>query len=142
MRDNYHYALISMSSPNSSREHLHTRTVSDSTDHGKVPSVRAVEHAPPKPTGAAERQQRLAEALAVDPGVEPWSWRAVQTTLIILCACLCADDNGFDGTVMSGINSMAQFQEYFGLKSAGAKTGIIFGIYTIGSLCTALPAGI
>ncbi|KDQ11493.1 hypothetical protein BOTBODRAFT_147205 [Botryobasidium botryosum FD-172 SS1] len=89
---------------------------------------------------AAERQERLAAALAADPGVAPWSWRAIQTLLIVLCTCCCSGDSGFDGTVMGGINSMVQYQQYFGLASAGAKTGIIFGIFTVGSLCGALPA--
>jgi hypothetical protein len=34
--------------------------------------------------------------------------------------------SGFDGTVMSSVNSMKQYQAYFGLKSAEAKTGVVF----------------
>ncbi|KAI0044397.1 general substrate transporter [Auriscalpium vulgare] len=87
-----------------------------------------------------EKQEALAQALAVDPGVKPTSWAAFHLYLIVLCACCCSGDSGFDGTVMGGVNSMKQYQHYFGLKAAGAKTGIVFGIYTIGSLTGAIPA--
>ncbi|EIN12674.1 general substrate transporter [Punctularia strigosozonata HHB-11173 SS5] len=51
--------------------------------------------------------------------------------LIILVACFCSGDSGFDGTVMGGINSMKQYQTYFDMSSAGAKTSIVFGVYTM-----------
>jgi len=54
--------------------------------------------------------------------------------LILLIACCCSGDSGFDGTVMSGINAIHQYQEYFGLSGAGVGTSIVFGIYTLGSL--------
>jgi hypothetical protein len=41
----------------------------------------------------------------------------------VLCSC---DGLGFDGTVMSSINSMSQYQQYFNLKGKAASTGIIF----------------
>ncbi|TDL26903.1 general substrate transporter [Rickenella mellea] len=88
-----------------------------------------------------ERQAALNAALAIDPGVNGLSWRAFQLYLIALVVCFCSGDNGFDGTVMGGINSMKQYQHYFGMKAAGAKTGIVFGIFTVGSLCGAIPAG-
>lgn len=48
-----------------------------------------------------------------------------------LCSCL----NGFDGSLMSGINAMPQYYEFFGMDGAGQSTGIIFAIYGIGSVC-------
>ncbi|THU93494.1 general substrate transporter [Dendrothele bispora CBS 962.96] len=51
--------------------------------------------------------------------------------LVTLVVCCCSGDSGFDGTVMSGINAMKQYQSYFGLTGQGASTGIVFGIYTI-----------
>jgi len=41
---------------------------------------------------------------------------------------------------MGGVNGMAQYQQYFGMSGAGAKTSIIFGVYTIGSLSAVFPA--
>jgi hypothetical protein len=60
----------------------------------------------PVPVLAAERQERMAAALAVDPGHKTWSWRGIQFILIALCVCCCSEDAGFDGAVMSGINAM------------------------------------
>jgi hypothetical protein len=57
-------------------------------------------------TSAAERQERMAAALAIDPGHKAWTWPAIQTVLITLCVCCCSGDSGFDGTVMGGINAM------------------------------------
>ncbi|RDB18019.1 Lactose permease [Hypsizygus marmoreus] len=87
-----------------------------------------------------ERQIALRKALEVDPGVTRLSLRAFQMYLVTLVVCCCSGDSGFDGTVMGGINSMAQYQHYFGLKGVGAKTSIVFGIFTIGSICGTIPA--
>lgn len=83
------------------------RTDSGSLDD-KISPQDHVEHSEPKqdPTSAAERQERMAAALAIDPGHKPWSWRAIQTVLITLCVCCCSGDSGFDGTVMGGVNAM------------------------------------
>ncbi|KAF8713259.1 General substrate transporter, partial [Rhizoctonia solani] len=89
---------------------------------------------------AAERQERMAAALAADPGHKTWSWRGIQTILITLCVCCCSEDAGLDGAVMSGINAMKQYQSYFGMSESGAQTGIVFGIYTIGGLIGSFPA--
>ncbi|KAF7422604.1 hypothetical protein PC9H_010760 [Pleurotus ostreatus] len=78
-----------------------------------------------------ERQQALKAALEVDPGVKRWSLRAMQMYLVTLVACCCSGDSGFDGTVMGGINSMTQYQKYFGLTGVGKSTSIVFGIFTI-----------
>ncbi|THV05304.1 general substrate transporter [Dendrothele bispora CBS 962.96] len=42
--------------------------------------------------------------------------------LVTLVVCCCSGDSGFDGTVMSGINAMKQYQSYFGLTGKGAST--------------------
>ena len=41
---------------------------------------------------------------------------------------------------MSSVNSMTQFQSYFGLAGAADKTGIVFGVYTIGQVIAFFPA--
>lgn len=63
-----------------------------------------------KPKSPEERQAALQAALKIDPGVNPWSVRAIHFYLIVLCVFCCSGDNGFDGTVMSGINAMSQYQ--------------------------------
>ncbi|KAG9103833.1 hypothetical protein FRC06_007645 [Ceratobasidium sp. 370] len=115
------------------------RAESGSLD-GKVSPIEHHESVRHGQTSAAERQERMAAALAIDPGHKPWSWPAIQVVLITLCVCCCSGDSGFDGTVMGGINAMTQYQTYFGMSSAGAKTGIVFGIFTVGALVGAIPA--
>ncbi|THH16980.1 hypothetical protein EW146_g3745 [Bondarzewia mesenterica] len=105
------------------------RTPSDNNQQAEVQHVEKRKIASPE-----ERQAALNIALAVDPGVRSGSWRAFQFYLIALCACGCSVDSGFEGTVMGGVNSMMQYQHYFGMTGAGTKTGIVFGIFTIGSL--------
>ena len=63
-----------------------------------------------KPKSPEERQIALQAALKVDPGVNAWNVRAMHFYLIVLCVFCCSGDNGFDGTVMSGINAMTQYQ--------------------------------
>lgn len=36
-----------------------------------------------------QRREALRKALEVDPGVKPWTWRAIQTVLIVLVTCCC-----------------------------------------------------
>jgi sugar porter (SP) family MFS transporter len=89
-----------------------------------------------------QRNAALRAALEKDPGVDKFSARAFYLYYITLVACFCSGDSGFDGTVMGGINAMAQYQHYFGLSQAEAKTGIVFGIFTIGALCATIPTAI
>ncbi|KZT52563.1 general substrate transporter [Calocera cornea HHB12733] len=79
-----------------------------------------------------------------DPGLPAFSWRSWQFAYIIAVVLCCSGDAGYDGTVMSAINSMVQYQHYFNLQAASSKTGIVFGIYTIGQIasfftCATLP---
>ncbi|KAJ7095888.1 general substrate transporter [Mycena belliarum] len=88
----------------------------------------------------AEQKAALQAALEIDPGTSRWSGRAFQLYFVTLVVCFCAGDSGFDGTVMSGVNAMKQYQTYFGMSGSGSKTGIVFGIYTVGSFCGTIPA--
>jgi MFS family permease len=48
---------------------------------------------------------------------------------------------GFDGTVMSSVNSMTQYQTFFGLDSNDTSgTGIVFGMNTLGGVVAFFPA--
>lgn len=73
---------------------------------GKASPTEQYDAKPQGPTSAAERQERMAAALAIDPGHKTWSLRGIQAILITLCVCCCSGDSGFDGTVMGGINTM------------------------------------
>ncbi|OBT41770.1 hypothetical protein VE00_07965 [Pseudogymnoascus sp. WSF 3629] len=53
----------------------------------------------------------------------------------LLIGYLCATMNGFDGSVMGGINAMVSYQKFFNMVSASSSTGLIFAIYNVGSAC-------
>ncbi|WVW85157.1 hypothetical protein I302_107195 [Kwoniella bestiolae CBS 10118] len=86
-----------------------------------------------------DRATALKLALEVDPGIPVKSWRMVHFISMMIVVCACGTDAGFDGTVMGAVNSMKQWQSYFGLESASKSTGIIFGMYTIGQILAFFP---
>jgi hypothetical protein len=90
------------SSPAANEESDLKKDIASHTHYNDSPRI--------KPKSPEERQVALKAALKLDPGVSPWSARALYFYLIVLCIFCCSGDNGFDGTVMSGINAMAQYQ--------------------------------
>ncbi|KAF5382700.1 hypothetical protein D9615_002928 [Tricholomella constricta] len=100
-----------------------------------------------QPMTPMERQIALKAALEVDPGVSRFSLRAFQIYLVTLVSNRLVTAiqmlqrlSLWFVKVMGGINSMMQYQQYFGLTGVGAKTSIVFGIFTIGSICGTIPA--
>ena len=82
-----------------------------------------------------DRAVALKLAQDADPGPPAASWRMVKFTLMVLVVCMCSGDSGFDGTVMSSVNSMPLYLRFFGLPAGGTeKTGVVFGAYTIGQV--------
>lgn len=64
--------------------------VEDTTNgHASDPNYKFNEAKLKPRTTPAERSALLKEALKVDPGVKPWSWRAIQTIFIVLVTCCC-----------------------------------------------------
>ncbi|GAM36615.1 hypothetical protein TCE0_018r05833 [Talaromyces pinophilus] len=70
-----------------------------------------------------------------------WTWSMFRLYGCLLIGYLCACTNGFDGSVMGGINAMTSYQDYFHMVSASSSTGIIFAIYNIGTACAVLFVG-
>ncbi|KAJ8127881.1 hypothetical protein O1611_g5755 [Lasiodiplodia mahajangana] len=68
----------------------------------------------------------------------PWTFPMLRLYLVLLVAYFCACTNGYDGSVMGGLNALTSYQEYFHMQSASSSTGFIFAIYNIGSIA-ALP---
>ena len=99
---------------------------------------------------AEDRATALKLAIEADPGIPPVSLRYFKFVLMMLAICLCGGDSGecptrspgelarhttitesescsgFDGTLLSSINSMTQFQSFFGLGKSAPSTGIVF----------------
>ncbi|WRT66050.1 uncharacterized protein IL334_003002 [Kwoniella shivajii] len=89
---------------------------------------------------AEDRAAALKLALDADPGIPVQSWRMVHFVAMMMVICMCGGDAGFDGTVMGAVNSMKQWQNYFGLSSASGSTGIVFGMYSVGQTLAFFPA--
>ncbi|KAK2761153.1 hypothetical protein FQN54_001674 [Arachnomyces sp. PD_36] len=82
--------------------------------------------------------------LAVDVANEKYSlW---SPSLLRLYACLslaylCGCLNGYDGSLMGGLNAMVTYQKFFDMKSAGSSTGLVFAMYNIGSIPAVFMTG-
>jgi MFS family permease len=48
--------------------------------------------------------------------------------------------NGYDGSLMSSLNAMPPYHSYFNVGMQGGGTGIVFAIYSAGSLVGAFAA--
>ncbi|KAF5363898.1 hypothetical protein D9756_000210 [Leucocoprinus leucothites] len=108
------------------------------------------EHAQDNIDGAKFMEVMNAEyalALSTGPQLKATSWRSIQLFLIMLVAYMGSLSNGFDGSVMSAVNGMLQYLDYFGIDGAdagggvGTTTAIIFGMYSIGSIVGVVVAG-
>ncbi|RPB04383.1 general substrate transporter [Choiromyces venosus 120613-1] len=42
--------------------------------------------------------------------------------------------NGYDGSLMGGINAMKYYQTYFNMETVGSGTGLVFSVYTVGNI--------
>ncbi|GME43543.1 a878ca54-be0e-416f-9bb2-f2136a80836f [Neofusicoccum parvum] len=72
-----------------------------------------------------------------------WTRNMFQLYFCVFIATLNAAINGYDGSLMSSINSYRQYREYFGfsLTEGTPSTGIVFAIFTIGNLVSSFIAG-
>lgn len=75
---------------------------------------------------AEDRATALRLATEADPGPSISSWRHLCFLATCFVVIVNSCDTGFDTTIMSSVNSMITFQEYFGLESASTGTGILF----------------
>lgn len=86
-------------------------------------------------------------ALSTGPQLKATSWRSLQLFAIMLVAYMGSLSNGFDGSVMSAVNGMVQYLDFFGIDGSdagggvGTTTAIIFGMYSIGNIAGVVIAG-
>lgn len=101
---------------------------------------------------AEDRATALRVAYDADPGPALASYRYLCFFMTCMVVIVNSCDTGFDTTIMSSVNSMRTFQNFFGLESATKGTGIVFvsnelvlqlltvqGIYTVGGVCAFFP---
>jgi hypothetical protein len=75
---------------------------------------------------AEERAAAFKLAHEKDPGPAVMSIAYLRFFLSLCVVIVCSCDTGFDTTIMSSVNSMTQFQGFFGLASTSPSTGILF----------------
>lgn len=70
----------------------------------------------------------------------PWGRGYLALYGYCLILYLCSTMNGYDGSLMGSINSVTNYQEYYGLPLNGASsTGIIFAIFQVGQMVRPQP---
>jgi len=67
----------------------------------------------------------------------PWTWSMLRLYGVLFVAYCCGCLNGYDGSLMGGLNGMTSYQQTFDMKTSGSSTGIVFMIYNVGSLAAA-----
>ncbi|KAL8403921.1 hypothetical protein RB594_008974 [Gaeumannomyces avenae] len=71
-----------------------------------------------------------------------WSKEALMLYFSVFVAFCCACANGYDGSLMTGIIAMDPFQEQFKVGKVGVEVGVIYSLYTVGSMVGAPFAAI
>ncbi|KAH8645822.1 general substrate transporter [Xylariales sp. PMI_506] len=71
----------------------------------------------------------------------PWSKTMLRLYLVLASGYLCGCLNGYDGSLMGGLNGMTAYQDYFDMSVAGSSTGIVFAMYNIGSVAAVFFTG-
>ncbi|KAJ6481664.1 hypothetical protein C8R45DRAFT_905026 [Mycena sanguinolenta] len=89
----------------------------------------------------------LALALSTGPQLRPFSANAFRLYLILFVASMGSLSFGFDTTVMSSVNGMVQYTDYFGISGGdtgggqGAVVAMLYNVFTFGCIAGSLVAG-
>ncbi|KIN03288.1 hypothetical protein OIDMADRAFT_53085 [Oidiodendron maius Zn] len=71
----------------------------------------------------------------------PWTWPLIRLYCVLFIGYLCGCLNGYDGSLMGGLNVMKAYQEFFGMRSADSGTGLVFAMYSLGSIPAVVLSG-
>ncbi|SPO00326.1 related to lactose permease [Cephalotrichum gorgonifer] len=71
----------------------------------------------------------------------PWTPSMLRLYGVLAFAYLCGCLNGYDGSLMGGLNGMKSYQNYFDMEVEGSSTGIVFAMYNIGSVAAVFFTG-
>lgn len=71
---------------------------------------------------------------------KPDSFGKGMIQLYLGCALLYLNStmNGFDGSLMSSINALPEYLDYYNMEKASAGTGLVFSIYNVGQMVGSL----
>ncbi|KAI1809373.1 lactose permease [Poronia punctata] len=94
--------------------------------------------------GAKAKEVFNAELYAAlqETKIERWSKESLILYLSIFTAFLCACANGYDGSLLTGIVAMEQFQDTFHSGKTGPTVSLLFSLYAVGSIVGAPFAAI
>ncbi|KAI1271387.1 putative MFS lactose permease [Xylaria sp. FL0933] len=94
--------------------------------------------------GAKAKEVHNAELYAAvkESKINAWSKESRTIYLAIFTAFLCACANGYDGSLLTGIVAMQQFQNVFHSGKTGPTVSLLFSLYTVGSIVGAPFAAI
>ncbi|KAJ5634041.1 hypothetical protein N7528_001883 [Penicillium herquei] len=89
-----------------------------------------------KREGARTREVRNAELFAAleETEIQTWSRTSIHLYFCIFVSFLCACANGYDGSLMSSIESMKHYQAVFHTGLTGTKVSVVTSLYTVGSI--------
>ncbi|KAJ6013421.1 hypothetical protein N7540_008012 [Penicillium herquei] len=89
-----------------------------------------------KREGAKTMEVRNAELFAAlkETEIRTWSKTSIHLYFCIFVAFLCACANGYDGSLMSSIESMKHYQDVFHTGLTGTKVSVVTSLYTVGSI--------
>lgn len=68
--------------------------------------------------------------------VAKWTRARLHLYLICFCLFLTSTLNGYDGSLMTSINTLDEYRAYFNLKESASDTGLVFCIYPAGAICS------
>ncbi|KAF6809825.1 MFS monosaccharide transporter [Colletotrichum sojae] len=71
----------------------------------------------------------------------PWTPSMFKLYGVLCIAYLGGALNGYDGSLMGGLNGMRSYMDYFNKKTVDESTGIIFAMYNIGSVAAVFFTG-
>ncbi|KAI1329436.1 putative MFS lactose permease [Xylariaceae sp. FL0255] len=86
--------------------------------------------------GAKAKEVHNAELFAAiqETKIDTWSKDSLILYLAIFTSFLCACANGYDGSLLTAVVAMTQFQNVFHSGTDGKTVSVIFSLYTVGSI--------
>lgn len=108
-----------------STKHLDIKHSENSIDPKEFADLEAIDN----------HEVSLAQLLKAHP-VPKWSAPRIRLYLTIMCLYLVATSSGFDGSLMTSINTLQEYKDYFNLGDSATGTGLVFLIYPAGSMAS------
>ncbi|KAK1996927.1 general substrate transporter [Colletotrichum falcatum] len=96
-------------------------------------STDVLEDAPPAVVAAVTAHEIAHEV--EDGRYSPWTKSMLRLYAVLFVAYCCGALNGYDGSLMGGLNGLESYQRTFNMKTSGSSTGIVFMMYNVGSVC-------